>query len=68
MESQPVDSMVQQEFLITGERFIPAFGINRHIGRRWLSSEESKSKLEMHDDSHKLYSKEAMKVAESIQK
>ena len=52
--------------LMIGARFIPAFGINRHIGRRWLSSDEGKSKLEMQDDSHKLYSKEAMKVAESI--
>jgi len=53
---------------ITGDRFVPAFGINKHIGRRWFSSSESqKSSIEGMDDSHKLYSKEAMKDGEAAQ-
>jgi hypothetical protein len=52
-----------------GDRYTTAFGINRHIGRRWLSSEEGKSNLEMVDDSSKLYSKDVMqKIAGSIEK
>ena len=43
-----------------GDRYTTAFGINRHIGRRWLGPEEGKSKFEMHDDQSKHYSKEVM--------
>ena len=36
-EPQPVDSMINQQMLMTGDRYIPAFGIKKHIGKRWFS-------------------------------
>ncbi len=61
-QPQPVDSMNHQLNYFGPGRNIPAFGINKHIGRRWFGIDEGQhTSLEKIDDSHKLYSKEAMK-------
>ena len=61
MQPQPVDSMTHDQMMIAPGRFIPAFGINKHIGTRWFGVHDTqKTDLEKVDDSHRLYSKEAM--------